>query len=374
MAVCLYVFDKSFNLLGTVDVYDSLTWTRNYYVAGTFSLELKLPRCNKYATEIISLLKRGNLLVKENDLTEAAYIETIKLNDEASDALTVQGLFIDAFIGERVIWGTQTASGTAGSAMAYFVQQNCVTPTDSKRVIPNLLVSQNTDVGSQIEETYTYSNLRETIEELAVKHDVGWRVAFDLTNKRYIFEPYQGRDLTIDQDVNPRAIFSTEYENVESQEYTESDSGYKNMAIIGGKERDDTPRIYVTVNDDLSGFDRRELFVDASSVSLKDENDNELTDSEYRQLLIEQGKTELAERQQIRTFDSSIITVSNLIYRKDYDLGDKVTVFNRRWGIVLNTRVVSVEEIYEGNRVNVRVEFGGNVPNPFERLLRRVNR
>ncbi|MDT2266170.1 hypothetical protein P7H12_24850 [Paenibacillus larvae] len=53
--------------------------------------------------------------------------------------------------------------------------------------------------------------------------------------KGYVFDMLTGRNLTADQDVRPPAIFSTAYDNIESQSYTNSAIGYKNIAVVGGQ-------------------------------------------------------------------------------------------------------------------------------------------
>ncbi|WP_415782946.1 Gp37-like protein, partial [Bacillus manliponensis] len=129
------------------------------------------------------------------------------------------------------------------------------------------------------------------------------------------------------------------------------------MALVAG-QGEGAARKLVAINDNLSGFERKELFVDARDLSNKTQDDRVLTDAEYEKLLIERGNSKLAESQTIQTFESGISLHSNLVYKEDFELGDIVTIENKRWGLTLNTRITVVEEIYENDRVDIRVNFG----------------
>lgn len=367
----IYVFDKSFNLLGIIDSFESLIWDRQYYKTGSFKLHVTLPESDNEAFEIINLLQKGNILMKDDSPEEAAYIEDLVLDDEDSETMVVSGFFIDNFISERLIWGQQTYSGSIEEVMKQFVKMNAITPVDPKRIIPNLSLSLNREINKIANEVNSYANLAEQVEELALKYDVGWRVLFDLENKKYVFDVYEGKDLTVNQTINPQAIFSMEYENILEQSFTDSNAGFKNMALIAG-QGEGAERKLAVINNNVSGFERRELFVDARDLSQEKEDGTPISETEYVSMLVSRGESKLAELQPIQTFESEISVLSNLIYKQDFDLGDKVTIQNNRWGITLNTRITSVKEVYEKNSRDIRVNFGSNIPTLIDRIAQKM--
>jgi hypothetical protein len=367
----LYIFNKEFEMQGVVDSFTSLIWRREFYKTGTFELHLSLPREDNEASNLVELLKKGNLVVKEDSPEEAAYIETIKLSDEEKETMIISGYFIDNFISERFIWEEMSKNGTAELVIKYFVEKNCVTPSNTNRILPHFTISANRGITKLANEVDSYGNVAIKTEELALKYDLGWRVLFDLVNRQYVFDVFEGRDLSVGQTINPRAIFSLEYENVLQQSYTNSDSGYKNMVMVAGIG-EGIERKKVLLNDNLSGFDRRELFIDAKDISNIREDETILTDQEYNALLTERGQSKLSEAQTIRTFESGIIVNSNLVYKQDYDLGDIVTTLNNRWGVMLNTRITIVEEVYENDTLDIRLNFGSNIPTVFEKLEKKM--
>lgn len=367
----IYVFDKEFNLLGVIDQFTSLIWRREYYRSGNFELHSFLPKENKEAADLLSMLQKGNILMKEDSPEEAGVIENITLDDQEAETIAVSGYFVDSLIKNRIVWGMQSQTGTIEQAMKNYVSKNCITPTNINRVIPNLVLSNPRGIAKQANVVNSYKNLSEWIEELAVKYDVGWRVLFDLTNKQYIFDVFEGRNLTINQTENPQAIFSLEYENVLNQTFTDSENGYKNMALIGG-QGEGIARKLAILNNEFTGFNRRELFVDAKDIPQEKEDGTPLTDHEYETILIERGKSKIAELTPIQTFEAGVSVLSSLIYKQDFDLGDQVTIQNKRWGITVNTRITSIEEIYENNLVDVRANFGSNIPTLIDKIKRAV--
>lgn len=367
----IHVFDKKFNRLGLIDVYESLIWRRNHYKSGNFELHGYLPQSDVDALALIHLLRKDNILWKEDSPDEAAYINDIVLDDQEQEKIIVSGYFIDNIISERIVWGLQTANGPIESVMKHYVNKNAVSPDNPKRIIPGLVLSANRGITIQASTANSYGNLSELMEELAITHDVGWRVLFDLENKDFLFDVYEGKDLTVNQDINPQAIFSLEYENVTNQTFTDSENGHKNMALVAG-QGEGADRKIALINNDKLGFNRKELYVDARDLSQEKEDGTSISDEEYETMLIGRGETQLAELKPIKTFESGISVLSNLIYKQDFDLGDKVTVQNNRWGIILNTRITSVEEVYEGNKFEVLINFGSNIPTLIDRIKQKM--
>ena len=78
------------------------------------------------------------------------------------------------------------------------------------------------------------------------------------------------------------------------------------------------------------------------------------------------------EYKRVDTFESKInVTNSNLIYRKDFDLGDYVTCLNKKWGVIVDVKITEIEEVYEKNGFEVNVVFGNKIPTLIDKLKRR---
>ena len=75
-------------------------------------------------------------------------------------------------------------------------------------------------------------------------------------------------------------------------------------------------------------------------------------------MLIERGNEKLDEYNKVENADFTIDPLSNLIYEKDFDLGDKVVYKNEDLGFNIENRIVGITESYENGDRTIDVTFG----------------
>lgn len=360
----LYVFDSSLSFVGLLDNFTSLQWTRRYAKCGEFELHCSLN------PENLALLARGNIVWKKDD-PEAGFIEYRQLaqDTEGKETLVIKGKFLSGYLNRRIIWGEEILQTTAEVAARTLVDKHGITPTDTNRIIPNLMLGVSQGFLQAVNYQTSYANLLDEVEVLCGLSNLGYRVNLDVTNKKLVFEVYEGLDRTPTQSINPRAIFSKEFDNILTQQYTDSLNNFRNTVLIGGMG-EGTVRKLVTVGA-FSGLERFELFDDAKSLT-NVVNDVTLTDLEYTDTLIESGNSKLSETQEIQTFDSTVNLNSNLVYKTDFDLGDIVTCVSKKWGLTLDTRITEIKEIYEEAGPSINITFGNNIPTLLSIIKQRI--
>lgn len=389
----LYIFDRNLNFKGILDNYFSLRWVRRYYKAGEFELHCAL------TPESLNLLARENIIYKKDD-TEAGYIEYRNLTQdtEGKEILVVKGKFLTGYLDRRIIWGTEIINDTAENAMRRLVDKNCINPVDSKRKINNLILGTLNNFSDNVNYQISYGNLSEELENLSNISDLGHRINFDINNKKLIFDIFKGLDRSVNQSINPRCIFSKEFENVLEQEYVDSFNNYKNVCLVNGAYTYKQKYSVIKINDDgststeektedikiaqtvtvgsSSGLDRYEQFVDGGDISStgEDEFGNDITISPQDSLIIlaNKGNETLAETKEIKTFDSKINMHSNLTYKVDFDLGDIVTCVSKKWGVTMNARITEIEQIYEESGEQINVVFGNNIPTLIDKIKQKI--
>jgi len=352
----LYVFNKELDFQGLIEVFNSFIWRRRYSRCGDFELYLPI------TAENLSLLKKGNIIYKKDD-SEAGYIEYRKLTEdvEGREILAIKGRFITGYLGRRIIWGTENLNGTIEAAMRHLINNSCISPTDIQRKIELLELGELKGITQPANFQVSYSNLLNTIEEKAATNELGIRTLFNIQNKKLIFDIYKGLNRTAGQNINARAIFSKEFENVLEQEYTDSMNDYKNIALIAG-EGEGAERALTTVGSGV-GVDRFELFVDA-----RDMQQEEMSTEDYTSQLQQRGNEKLSENSVIQTFSSKVNVLSNLTYKVDFDLGDIVTFVSKKWGITIDTRITEVEEVYESEGKQINITFGNDIPTLIDKI------
>ena len=360
----LYIFNRGLEFQGIVDSFASLRWTRRHYKTGEFELQCAL------TFESLTLLSRENIIYKKGDI-EAGYIETrqLKQDIEGKEILIVKGKFLTGYLNRRIIWGTEILNVTTEIAMRTLVNKNSIAPVDSNRIIPDLILGDLKNFTNVVDYQVSYRNLNEELENLSDVSDLGHRVKFDFESRKLTFDVYKGLDRSVNQSINPRCIFSKEFENVLEQVYVDSLNNYKNLALVGGIG-EGTARKLITLGTS-SGLDRFEVFNDQKSLS-NEADSVVMSDIDYTNLLIGKGNETLAETKEIKTFDSRINLNSNLKYKTDFDIGDIITIVSKKWGITLDSMITEIEEVYEEAGLNINITFGNNIPTLIDKIKRLI--
>jgi len=357
----IYVFNPNIELIHVVDEFTSLIWTRRYFKSGEFELHIPVTADN------IKYFIKDNIIYKKGD-NEAGYIEIrqIELDDKGEETLAVKGKFLTNYLNDKINWGQLVFTGLSEVLMRKLVNDNCINPIDINRKEPLLSLGTLKNYTEFINYQNSYGNLIDELENLSNTSELGYRINFDHKNKSLKFEVYKGVNRSVNQSLIAPCIFSREFENVLNQTYIESNSNFKNTVLVAG-EGEGTARTLVTINNNNSGRNRHELFVDARDLQ-KVVDDVTLTDTEYKNMLIQRGNEKLAEYKEIKTFDSMINTKGNNVYKVDYDLGDIITVADKKWGLQVDTRITEIQEIYQNGGMDVNAIFGDDVPSIYNKL------
>ena len=169
------------------------------------------------------------------------------------------------------------------------------------------------------------------------------------------------------QQENPPVVFSREFDNILEQEFTNSTERLRSTAFVGGEERHDRPRRVVEVGTTAAGLDRAEVFINATDIQQvllnPDGSQTVVPDPQYNAMLSSRGVQSLEYFAETLAFTSKVNTHANLKYKDDYDLGDRVTCVNRRWGIRINVRITEISEIYQDHNIpEIEITFGESLP------------
>ena len=146
---------------------------------------------------------------------------------------------------------------------------------------------------------------------------------------------------------------------------------YKNFAVVAGQGEGVERRI-ISIGDAV-GADRYEMFVDARDVSEEDDEGNPRPVEKVLADLNKRGNEKLSEHAQEIYLGGQILTTSRLIYGKDFNVGDVVTVRDKGWGVTMDTRITAVKEIYEYGKRKIEVVFDNDKPTFISKMRREIN-
>ena len=316
----LLLLDKEFQICGIVDDFSSLVWNRKYYECGNFSLQTNINNLKQF---------KNAKYVYSKEFEETAELETFDfVNSTGSLEILRTGRFLENKLVFRAIGSTQhfkdmTTEDIVRSLVSTFAINN------KDRKIKGLRLGERKGLGRKRTMQMTGGNLLDKIYELCKEDELGIKLWYDFDNNEMVFEVWQGLDRRDTQDENTWAIFSRNFENILEDRYSTDTTQYCNFAYVAGEIADgeNKKRVAITVDRVKDGEERRELYVDARDIQSEtyddERNSTKISDAEYKKMLEERGIEKLNEHNKIETADFNIDPLANLVYKTDFDLGDK---------------------------------------------------
>lgn len=359
------------NIIGIIDTANSVIWRSVYFGVGDFEIQAKA------TPEIINLLKTGRY-VSRPDNNDVGVIEKIYMPENTNDGetITASGRFVKSILDRRLIYNLSGNSnkatilrGNVENAVREVVKNNAIScPFDSKRNFDLLALGDVANIplkivdtdGNTAEKQVSYENLLTYTDGVLEEYGIASKCI--LQNGKFLYTVYNGVDRSIsNSDGNPHIVFSKEFDNLTSSEYTYDESTEKNVALIGGAG-EGIERFYSLLARSESDLQRREIFIDAASISkkYKDESDVEqtYTDAQYKTMLDAKGKQDITPLVKTETFNGTLdATNGNYIFGRDFWLGDVVTVQNNKIGKFINVRIVEALEYQDENGFTVEIKY-----------------
>ena len=288
------------------------------------------------------------------------------VNSLGEEQIKINGRFYTSMLDRRIQFSVeQHVNKQIESIMRNMVDRNCIS-TIAARKLPILLGDFN-NFSERADYQKSYGNLLEELNILSETSNIGFHIVTDMGTGIHYFEIYKGIDRSVNQNINSHVVFSRENDNLYEQEYTDNGNNHRTTAIVAG-EGEGIDRTITQVNNSYTGRDRKEIYVDARDIQ-SEVDEVIIPESEYRDLLNQRGLEKLAEHKEIQTFEGKVIS-NNYTYKEDYDLGDIVTVMDKKWNVVVNSRITEVNEIYENGNVSIVPTLGNKIPTIIDKLKR----
>lgn len=348
-----------------VEGYTSMIWTERFKENGDF--QLVTPKIE----ETRLLIPEGSLITLR-DSEEVMMVEThdISVDTQAGEdgipELTVTGRTLEVATEKRAVMGTHgepwtaykqytTAQMVSLLLWTYLVDTSGQDPSrvggthDVDDNVNNFFVTNSSTISEAVkewslQEGVVYTQLRDILNlgKLGVRGirppgTTGNVISFDTSgggtrgDVSQVSTPnipgirldvYNGLDRTRFQTDREPVIFHYESGHIDSPKYLFSIKDFYNLALVTSTlgvtevwpETGTTPP-----STPPTGLDRRVLFVDGGQ-----QGDTVL--AEFTASVIQKGMVELAKHNRIILFDGAISPVSPYVYKKDYFLGDDVSL------------------------------------------------
>lgn len=374
MNITLTILSPLLVPLGLLNQFTAMTWTSRTTTFGGFELWCPM------LPENSELLKPDNLLWIGGD--ELGVIETIKksTDEQGGTILQVSGRFIESWLERRIIWGQYSGTEVVSNHLRNMVNLNAISPSDPKRVIPNLGLSTTQEaLGPSISFSDSYSNLWNTVVELANSHSLFIRIKANVPGGELLFTILKGTNRSVEQSILPAVVLSTDLSDILTDSYTLDATTWCNMSLVAGAG-EGVQRKTSEVNGSLSGLSRRELFVDARDLQDYEEVITSegttrvpIATSVYDGMLQERGKSKLGEVPLVESFDANIRMYGPRAYEYgvDYFLGDRITMQDPNLGIQVSTEISEVQQSWDENGYSLSLVLGTSAPTITQLLKRK---
>ncbi|MET4560749.1 hypothetical protein ABIA69_001893 [Lysinibacillus parviboronicapiens] len=363
----LYVCNEKFERLGYIGNFSYLLWRKKYGPGSEAELHVDVTPKN------IELLKKSNIIFRQDD-NEAMFIYYRQFDDSNGvDQLVIKCFSLTRWTDRRILWKQYDFNTTPEQIMRQSIIENMISPTDPNRKIAPVQLATVKNIGKAIQQQISYKQVFEVCENLCTTHDIGMRCLFDGRTLKYDF--YEGSDRTINQSLNPRIILSKHRSNLLKRTYEDADNDLKTTALIGGAG-EGAARKMASIGTSFTGLNRREIFIDAREISdTRDSNGEQIPipAGEYYSLLVAKGEEKKAEYTEFIGFDCELdVTKENTKYNEDFFLGDLITIKDDELDILMNSRVMQADEVFQENGKSIYVTVGKSVPTLPEAIKRMV--
>lgn len=367
--------NNTLDFIGIVDEFQSVIWHTCLNSSGDFEIYAPFNDNNNTLLKIGNFVSRSdrNDNVTEDPISypknDLGIIETVtkSFDIQSGYMITASGRMVDSILDRRIIIKLDKNGKPNPTTLSGNVQEqlNSMMGTqlavDTVRNIPlirNFATLLKSNVTFTDERQVTYNNLLEYVQQTLQEFNLGIRGQLwknEAGNEVIRIEQYAGRETDL--------IFSTEYDNLISCSYTVDESTHKTTALVGG-EGEGTERAIQWVNEDIAGYERKEVFVDDTTLTKNytDENGTEqtYTDEQFTAMLKERGSLELSKTQTTVSIQGQMnITSSGIEFRKDFYLGDVVTIRDNVIDIDARVRITEITEVQDSDGYTIDMVFGG---------------
>lgn len=337
----VYVLDSLLRRTEVVDKFESLIWTERFREIGDFELHIQSSRASR------NLFINGTQLAI-NSSYRVMTVENVedKTDSDGKKILNVKGRSLEYMLEDRVAKKTTAdlsvepewwIAGLPADVARKIFNDICVLGNLSpKDIIPFITpgtflpLTNIPEPSTPIVAKIPPSSVKEAIENLCKIYDLGYRLVRNFDSSQLYFDIYSGDDRTTKQTILPPVIFAPNYDNLQNTTELNTIQGSKNVALVFS----DVGYLEVYPDgvdpDQVQGFDRRVLYVNASDVTADTVN--------VMGALEQAGKEALLQNRTLSAFDGELNQNSEYKYGTDYNLGDLCELRNED-GVITDRRV-----------------------------------
>lgn len=364
----LWVLNQELERINGIEQFSSFILTKRYSVPSEFELHLPMTEENLQLIQD-GQLSLGNILMKESELV-GYLIEEMNSNFEKNGGeIVIKGRDLRVYLDRRIILGEKAYFGTPQKLIHDWLESCVINPKDNQRKMKQFKLGDFPNSTRTMSVELKYTNLLESISTLCQELEWGFSVEIELSTKQLVLTIYEGVDRTNGQSKNTKVLFSQDFENILTQSVIVNNLNLKTTALVESQWEEQ--KYLLEVANSTSDILRREIYVDAKNIG-QPTGEDKLTETQQKELVKQVGTKELLDFQIIQTVEADVVMNGSTRYQEDFMLGDRVTILSESLGLELDTRIETVEEVYEERGLEIRLSFGNQVPTLVDKIRKKV--
>ena len=383
----IYILDESLKIVDILRKYNFAQYNNRFRDIGAFKINARLVDENIY---IMDETKQYYVLF---DFDEYIFgqVTKVKQSGEGDNdkEIVIEGKLSKYILTKRVINGTINYKGKTFGLVKEIIDSNIVSSSNVKRNLPieiscdeEYLISVCSDITKQITGGYVW----EEVEKLLTQDNLGIDFVPNIitdSNTTNIDKWYLTINAGVDRTKtnkygNNPVIFSQQLSNIASVDYERNVEEYTNYAYVAGEGEEENRKWYEInrTDKDDSGWNRKELWIDARDVQSKNKDGTILSETEYEKLIKERANEKFSESDVQESYEATL-TENNAQYTYgiDYNLGDWCTVTDINLNKELDVQITEITVTVQGTRkiVDVGLTYGLIKKDPIKQTQQNTN-
>lgn len=371
------VLNEYFERINVIKKYTFFQMTEMFRDIGRYTVQAQMVDENLYLLDS----KKRYYILYDGKIGKVENINK-KSDSEHNKTIEISGRLSNFIFSNRVINGKMSFSGKTYKMIENLINKNMI-ETESKRKInaeiryndEQMLYSVCREITKEVTGGYVWDVVSELMEYdklgismmpvLSQRHldDNG-----NITNvEKWICNISSGIDRTKGNiHDNVPVLFSQTLRNIAETEYYYDTKNEKSVAYIAGEgegtERKWYEKYKTKEDEDLEGWDRSELWIDARDIRSETVEGN-ITEQQYEALIEKRASEKFTDYNISQEYVSTITAYETGQYRygEHFFLGDWVTIKDDELGIIINAQIVSVTTTLQNTRkiTDITVAYGG---------------
>lgn len=320
-------------------------------------------------------------------------IENVKYDSDSEFDRTIElsGRLAPYIFKKRVIKGTLSYSGNIPGYIKTMVEQNITNASDTKRRIAmavnytdqDVLLAVSSSVSKQVTGGYLWDEIEPVLEQdslclqlipVVEPAKIVNGVETNITSWNLNISAGVDRRKR-NSEGNEAVVFSQSLSNIVGVEYENTIEEYCGVAYVAGEGEAEERKWYEVYaseeEEELSGWNRNELWVDARDIQSETSDGTQISDEEYQKLISQRASEKFAENNSGESYESTVTEGNRqYVYGVDYQIGDFVTVIDDELKITVDAQVTSVTVSEEGSQriTDVSFSYGRIRRDPVEKI------